>query len=197
MTTSWNMVVSCTSSRWVRVLDSMYFIYVIFHLYSIVSIWFYGHSYRDLFFFFLWIIKFKHFLLTKTWCLSILETLLPSCPCPLSPSDSSRFPILGLFSQCLLIPPLQCFFLHLNFWLCWAFIAAWTFFLVTMSRVYSCAAWSSLVAWALQCKGFSTCGSWAVEQSLSGCGAWTQLLHSPGQRWSPCLLHWQVYFFFF
>ena len=146
MTTSWNMVVSYgqgESEFWILCISP-----VIFHLYSIVSIWSYGHSYRDLFFS-LWIIQFKHFLLTTTWCLSILETLSPSHPCPLFP-DSSRSPILDLFSQYLLVPPLQCFFLFLNFWLCWAFIAAWPFFLVVMSRVYSCGAWSSPVAWALQ-----------------------------------------------
>jgi len=92
-------------------------------------------------------------------------------------------------------------YLHfIYFWLCWVFIAAWDFPLVSASGGYSLVAvcgllivLASLVAEAqtLGPSGFSSRSTWAqwlrsqdLERGLSSCSAGAQLLHS---MWDPPL----------
>ena len=48
-----------------------------------------------------------------------------------------------------------------------------------------CGGFSCWRAQALGCSGFSSCSSWALENRLSSCGAWVQLLHSMWDLPSP------------
>ena len=76
-----------------------------------------------------------------------------------------------------------CLFIY--FWLCWVFIAARGLSLVVASGGYSllrCVGFS--LQWLLLLQstgsgsaGFSSCGSRALEHSLSSCGAQALLLH--------------------
>ena len=91
------------------------------------------------------------------------------------------------------------FFLNLfiYFWLCWIFIAACGLCLVVASGGYSllrCTGFS--LQWLLLLRstgsrsmGFSSCGSQALEQRLSSCGARALLLRSmwdlPGPGLEP------------
>ena len=61
-----------------------------------------------------------------------------------------------------------------SFWLCWVFVAARGLSLVVASGGFSCCG-----AWALGTQasvvvacGLSSCGSQAIERSLSSCGTW-------------------------
>ena len=73
------------------------------------------------------------------------------------------------------------YFLFIYFWLHWIFVAVHGLSLVAASRGYSllrCAGFS--LQWLLLLQstgsrhgGFSSCGSWALEHSLSSCGART------------------------
>ena len=69
------------------------------------------------------------------------------------------------------------------FWMCWVFVAARGLSLVAESGGYSslrCAGFSLrwLLLWSTgsRCEGFSSCGSWALERSLSGSGTRAELL---------------------
>ena len=72
------------------------------------------------------------------------------------------------------------FFNFLNFWLCWVFVAARGLSLVASSggcSLFQCVGFS--LQWLLLLQstgsrpvGFSSCGSRALERSLSSCGAW-------------------------
>ena len=66
------------------------------------------------------------------------------------------------------------------FWLHWVFVAVCRLSLVAASRGYSLLRCTGFSLWWLlllrstgsRCAGFSSCGSWALERSLSSCGAW-------------------------
>ena len=89
------------------------------------------------------------------------------------------------------------FFFLIYFWLCWVFVAARRLSLVAVSGGYSslrCTGFS--LRWLLllrstgfRRKGFSSCGSRALEHRLSSCGAQAQLLSSmwdlPGPGLEP------------
>ena len=76
------------------------------------------------------------------------------------------------------------FFFFFNFWLCWVFVAACGLSQVVVSRGYSllaarglsyCSGFSCDRAQALECVGFCSCSSQALECGLSSCGAWASL----------------------
>ena len=105
--------------------------------------------------------------------------------------------------ECLALPPAfpssLSFFLpsFLYLWLRWVSVAVRGLSLVAASRGYSllhCEGFS--LRWLLllrstgsRCAGFSSCGSRALEHSLSSCGARAQLLHGmwdlPGPGLEP------------
>ena len=74
--------------------------------------------------------------------------------------------------------------LFIYFWLRWVFVAACRLSLVEASGGYSslrCMGFSLrwlLLLWSTGFRraGFSSCGSWALENRLSSCGAWAYLL---------------------
>ena len=77
--------------------------------------------------------------------------------------------------DCFLLWKLKKIFLSINLFGCAGCCYA-SSSLVVASRGYS------QVARASHWRGFSCCGSRALEHRLSGCGAWTQLLGLPGPR---------------
>ena len=67
-------------------------------------------------------------------------------------------------------------YLFVIFWLCWVFIAARGLSLVAVHGFLIVVA-SLVGAWVLGHTGLSSCGLRALEDRLSSCGAWAQLLH--------------------
>ena len=73
------------------------------------------------------------------------------------------------------------FILFTYVWLCWVFVASCKLSLVVASRGYSSlgfagfSLWWLLLLWSMgsRRKGFSSCGSRAVEDRFSSCGAQT------------------------
>ena len=88
-------------------------------------------------------------------------------------------------------------YLFIYFWLCWVFVVVRRLSLVVASRGYSllrCAGFSLQWLVLLQStgsrrRGFSSCGTWALERRLSSCGTWALLLHGmwdlPGPGLEP------------
>ena len=91
------------------------------------------------------------------------------------------------------------YILFIYFWLCWVFVAAQGLCLVAASGGYSPAAACRLLILvaspvAEQSLGFSGCGSWALEHSLSSCGTWASLFCNmwdlPGSGIKPMSPAW-------
>ena len=103
------------------------------------------------------------------------------------------------------------FILFTYFWLHWVFVAVRWLFLVVASGGYSCcSAWVShcgdfsccgaqalgMQASVVVARGLRSCGSQALEHSLSNYGTWLscsvacEILLDQGSN--PCPLHWQA-----
>ena len=91
--------------------------------------------------------------------------------------------------------------LFIYFWLRWVFVPACRLSLAAVSGGYSLLRRAGFsLRWLLLLRstgsrhsGFNSCGSRALERSLSSCGAWAQLLCGCGifldQGSNPCPLH--------